>query len=90
MLEYLRPVWATPEQDRLFSDARAERLKFFDRLVFAADPDHAALDPAGQVLSVVLLGALTYGVLGDTHNLLDTDFNDGSVWGAALRVGYTF
>lgn len=42
LLDYLRPVWATPEQDRLFSDARAERLKFFDRLVFAADPDHAA------------------------------------------------
>jgi DNA replication and repair protein RecF len=42
LLDYLRPVWATPEQDRLFSDARAERLKFFDRLVFAANPDHAA------------------------------------------------
>ena len=42
MLDYLRPVWATPEQDRLFSDARAARLKFFDRLVFAADPGHAA------------------------------------------------
>lgn len=42
LLDYLRPVWAAPEQDRLFSDARAERLKFFDRLVFAADPDHAA------------------------------------------------
>ncbi|NBB52211.1 DNA replication/repair protein RecF [Rhizobium sp. CRIBSB] len=42
LLEHLRPVWATPEQDRLFSDARADRLKFFDRLVFAADPDHAA------------------------------------------------
>jgi DNA replication and repair protein RecF len=41
-LDHLRPVWATPEQDRLFSDARAERLKFFDRLVFAADPGHAA------------------------------------------------
>ncbi|RZJ80166.1 MAG: DNA replication and repair protein RecF, partial [Brevundimonas sp.] len=40
-LDFLRPVWATPEQDRLFSDARAERLKFFDRLVFAADPGHA-------------------------------------------------
>ena len=35
-------VGATPEQDRLFSDARAGRLRFFDRLVFAADPDHAA------------------------------------------------
>jgi DNA replication and repair protein RecF len=42
LLDHLRPVWATPEQDRLFSDARAERLKFFDRLVFAAQPDHAA------------------------------------------------
>lgn len=41
-LDYLRPVWATPEQDRLFSDARADRLKFFDRLVFAAAPSHAA------------------------------------------------
>ena len=42
ILDYLRPVWATPEHDRLFSDSRAERLKFFDRLVFAADPGHAA------------------------------------------------
>lgn len=41
LLDYLRPVWATPEQDRLFSDARAARLKFFDRLVFAASPAHA-------------------------------------------------
>lgn len=43
LLDFLRPVWATPEQDRLFSDARAARLKFFDRLVFAAVPDHAAV-----------------------------------------------
>ncbi len=42
LLDHLRPVWATPEQDRLFSDARAGRLRFFDRLVFAANPDHAA------------------------------------------------
>ena len=35
-------------------------------------------------------GGLTYGVLGDTHNLLDTDYNDGSIWGAGARVGYTF
>lgn len=42
LLDHLRPVWATPEQDRLFSDGRAERLRFFDRLVFAADPGHAA------------------------------------------------
>lgn len=42
LLEHLRPVWATPEHDRLFSDARAARLRFFDRLVFASTPEHAA------------------------------------------------
>jgi long-subunit fatty acid transport protein len=35
-------------------------------------------------------GGVTYGVLGDTYNLLQTDFDDGSVWGAGLRVGYNF
>lgn len=29
----------------------------------SADPDHAALDPAGQLLSVVFLGALTYALI---------------------------
>jgi long-chain fatty acid transport protein len=37
-----------------------------------------------------ITGGLTYGVLGDTENLLKTDFNDGTVWGVGLRVGYTF
>ena len=36
------------------------------------------------------LGALSYGVLGDTHNLLDTDYNDGTTLALALRVGYSF
>lgn len=39
---------------------------------------------------VNVTGGVTYGVLGDTTNLLQTDFNDGRVWGAGLRVGYTF
>ncbi|HRO11733.1 OmpP1/FadL family transporter [Amaricoccus sp.] len=43
-----------------------------------------------EVNGFAITGGLTYGVLGDTHNLLETDFNDGTVWGAGLRVGYTF
>ena len=31
-------IWLTPAQDRLFAGPRADRLKFFDRLVTAADP----------------------------------------------------
>lgn len=43
-----------------------------------------------EVAGFDITGGLTYGVLGDTHNVLKTDFNDGSVWGAGLRVGYSF
>jgi DNA replication and repair protein RecF len=42
LLEQLRLVWLTPAQDRLFVEGRAERLRFFDRLVFADEPMHAA------------------------------------------------
>ncbi len=38
----LRPLWLTPAQDRLFLDAAADRRRFLDRLVYAAEPAHAA------------------------------------------------
>lgn len=34
-------VWLTPREDRLWAGPRADRLRFFDRLVQAATPDHA-------------------------------------------------
>lgn len=34
-------IWLTPAQDRLFAGPRADRLKFFDRLVIASDPAQA-------------------------------------------------
>lgn len=64
LLDHLRPVWATPEQDRLFSDARADRLKFFDRLVFAADPSHAAAVSAYEKALRERLRLLTDGAEG--------------------------
>jgi DNA replication and repair protein RecF len=42
LLDRVRLVWLTPAQDRLFVEGRSERLRFFDRLVFADDPLHAA------------------------------------------------
>jgi len=41
LLEHVRQIWLTPAQDRLFIEARSERLRFFDRLVYAADHGHA-------------------------------------------------
>lgn len=73
LLDHLRPVWATPEQDRLFSDARAARLKFFDRLVFAADPDHAAAVAAYEKALRERLRLLTDGAEGQPADPLWLD-----------------
>ena len=42
MAELVRLVWLTPQQDRLFLEGASERRRFFDRLVFSAEPAHAA------------------------------------------------
>jgi DNA replication and repair protein RecF len=41
LAEYLRQVWLTPAQDRLFLEGAADRRRFFDRLVYAGEPAHA-------------------------------------------------
>lgn len=35
-------------------------------------------------------GGISYGWLGDTTNLLDTKYRDGTIFAAGLRVGYSF
>src|SRR5690606_25034258 len=42
LAEHLRQVWLTPAQDRLFQEGAADRRRFVDRLVFAAEPRHAS------------------------------------------------
>jgi DNA replication and repair protein RecF len=44
LADHLRQVWLTPAQDRLFLEGAGDRRRFFDRLVFAAEPGHAAHD----------------------------------------------
>jgi DNA replication and repair protein RecF len=61
LLERLRPVWLTPAQDRLFLEGRSERLRFFDRLVFADDPPHATAVAAYEKASRERMRLLTDG-----------------------------
>ncbi|WP_309092855.1 DNA replication/repair protein RecF [Phenylobacterium sp.] len=42
LAEHVRQVWLTPAQDRLFLEGAGDRRRFVDRLVFAAEPSHAA------------------------------------------------
>ena len=41
LADLVRPMWLTPQQDRLFLEAAGERRRFFDRLAFAGEPEHA-------------------------------------------------
>lgn len=38
---YVSAVWLTPAMDRLFTEGSSGRRRFFDRLVYGLDPDHA-------------------------------------------------
>ena len=42
LAEYMRLLWLTPAQDRLFAGPASDRRRFLDRLVAAFDPEHAA------------------------------------------------
>ncbi len=61
LLEHLRPLWLTPAQDRLFVEGRSERLRFFDRLVFADDARHAGVVSAYEKALRDRLRLLTEG-----------------------------
>lgn len=43
-----------------------------------------------EIGQMTITGGFTYGRLGNTHNVLQTDFDDGYFWGTGVRVGYTF
>ncbi len=86
LLDHLRPVWATPEHDRLFSDARAERLKFFDRLVFAAEPAHAAVVAAYEKALRERLRLLIEGAEGREADPLWLDALEARLGEAGARA----
>jgi DNA replication and repair protein RecF len=58
LADLVRPIWLTPQQDRLFLEGAADRRRFFDRLVFAGVPGHArhvaAYDKAMRERTVLL------------------------------------
>ncbi|MCA3559567.1 MAG: DNA replication/repair protein RecF [Aestuariivirga sp.] len=40
--DYMRFLWLTPAQDRLFAGPASDRRRFLDRMVTASDPEHGA------------------------------------------------
>ncbi len=61
MGEHVRPIWLTPQQDRLFLEGAGDRRRFFDRLTFAAEPAHAEAATAYEKAMRERLRLLTDG-----------------------------
>ena len=70
LADHIRPIWLTPAQDRLFLDAASDRRRFFDRLVYAGESDHAghanAYDKAQRERMRLLTDAAETGAPADT------------------------
>ena len=71
LAEYLRVLWLTPAQDRLFVDSAGARRRFLDRLVMGFDPSHGtrvnafekALRERNRLLSEDVRDAMWYDAI---------------------------
>lgn len=88
LTDYIRPMWMTPAQDRLFLDGASERRRFFDRLVFAARPDHAAEMTRYERAMRERLRLLTADVSADAAWLsaLESQMAQSGAFVAAARI----
>ncbi len=73
LADLIRPMWLTPQQDRLFLEGAGERRRFFDRLTHAAEPEH------GQVVTAY------EKAMRERNALLATDAPD-PLWLDALEA----
>ncbi len=72
LAEYVRVVWLTPAQDRLFVEAAGGRRRFLDRLVMGFDPSHGTRANAFEK------------ALRERNKLLAEDVRD-AMWYAAIE-----
>ena len=79
--KYLRMIWLTPREDRLFVDSASERRAFFDRLASSFDVSHSGRSAKLSKLFTERAYALKSGA--DTYWL---DALDSQIAGTAVAV----
>ena len=80
-------VWLTPREDRLFLEAASDRRRFFDRLVFAAEPAHGARVSAYERAMRERMRLLTDGPLdADWLTALETQLGEAGAAMASARA----
>ena len=86
--KYLRIVWLTPREDRLFVDAASERRAFFDRLTGAFDVSHTGRVARFSKLLSERAFALKSGADAHWLDALDMQIAGAAVAVATARIQY--
>lgn len=86
--KYLRVVWLTPREDRLFVDSASERRAFFDRLTGAFDVSHMGRVARLSKLLSERAFALKSGADSHWLDALDMQIAGAAVAVAVARVQY--
>ena len=86
--KYLRMVWLTPREDRLFADGASERRAFFDRLAGAFDTSHTGRNAKLAKLLSERAFALRSGANKHWLDALDNQIAGCAVAVAVARIQY--
>ena len=86
--KYLRAVWITPKEDRLFVDSASERRAFFDRLVSSFDSAHSGRTARLSKLLTERAIALRTGADSRWLDALDIQIAGISVAISVARIQY--
>lgn len=88
LAKYMRIVWLTPREDRLFVDSASERRSFFDRLATSFDSTHAGR--TARLARLLSERAFALKSCSDTHwlNALDAQIAGVAVAISVARIQY--
>jgi DNA replication and repair protein RecF len=85
---YLRMIWITPKEDRVFLDEKSDRRAFFDRLIAAFDPVHSGRTMKLSKLLSERSFALKNGAASEWLGGIEKQIAETAVSVAAARVKY--
>ncbi|MCL2737562.1 MAG: AAA family ATPase [Alphaproteobacteria bacterium] len=88
LARYLRLVWLTPKEDRLFYDSASDRRAFFDRLAASFDSAHAGRVARMAKLLSERAFALKSGAASEWLRAIEKQLAETAVAVAAARVKY--
>ncbi len=84
LAKYIRIVWLTPKEDRLFVEGAADRRAFFDRLAASFEPSHA-----GRIARLGKLISERAFALKTSNNSHWLDALDSQIAGTAVAIATT-